>query len=101
MGRVVAGMLADGIGPLNAMIIAMLLGLTSVLVLWLQSSYSMVFLYLFAAVFGLTSGGALSLEPLCIGQLCHESHFGQYYGTCFLAVAVMYVLCHPSLSQHS
>ncbi|GAB7336806.1 hypothetical protein MBLNU13_g11318t1 [Cladosporium sp. NU13] len=89
LGRIIAGMLADGIGPFNAIIIVMLVGLVSILALLLQSSYNVVLLYLFAAVFGLSSGGALSLEPLCIGKLCHASHFGQYYGTCFLVVAAM------------
>ncbi|KAI7183534.1 hypothetical protein KC363_g8212 [Hortaea werneckii] len=89
VGRITAGMLADVMGPFNAIISVLLVGLISMLALWLQSSYSVVLLYLFATLSGLSSGGALSLEPLCIGQLCHTSHFGQYYGTCFLFVAAM------------
>ncbi|KAI7342848.1 hypothetical protein KC354_g16034 [Hortaea werneckii] len=96
VGRIGAGMLADFIGPFNAIISVMLLGLISMLAFWLQSSYSMVLLYLFAVLFGLGSGGALSLEPLCIGQLCHASHFGQYYGTCFLFVAAVTLVCVPA-----
>jgi hypothetical protein len=67
----------------------LLVGLLSALAFWLQSSESVGLLYAFAIVFGFTSGGVLSLEPLCIGKLCPVSQFGQYYGTCFLAVAVV------------
>ncbi|KAI6909100.1 hypothetical protein KC318_g2840 [Hortaea werneckii] len=96
VGRITAGMLADVIGPFNAIIYVMLVGLISMLALWLQSSYNVVLLYLFAVLFGLSSGGALSLEPLCIGELCHASHFGQYYGTCFLFVAAITLICVPA-----
>lgn len=84
-----AGMLADAIGAFNAMMTAMLIGTISIFALWLQAGRSVVVLYLFAAIFGLSSGGALSLEPLCIGVLCHPSHFGQYYGTCFVVVSAV------------
>jgi MFS family permease len=84
-----AGILGDQIGPFNAILSVLVVGLMSVIACWLQSSYSVALLYLFAAIFGLSSGGALSLEPLCIGRLCPVHQFGQYYGTCYLVVAAL------------
>ncbi|KAL7757117.1 hypothetical protein ACKLNR_014110 [Fusarium oxysporum f. sp. zingiberi] len=95
VGRILAGMLADRIGPLNATISVLSVGLISMLAFWLISNLHVALLYAFAAMFGLSSGGVLSLEPLCIGRLCHESHFGQFYGACFLAVAAITMICIP------
>jgi MFS family permease len=64
--------------------------------LWLPLSsvpmgHSLPLLYIFATLFGFGSGSAISLAPVCFGQLCKANDYGRYYGTGYIPVSFAYV----------
>jgi len=86
-GRFFAGLVADMIGRMNALILSILLCVISCFALWLPAGESTPMLIVFAVIFGFVSGSNLSLSPVCVGQMCRTEHYGRYFATCWMVVA--------------
>jgi hypothetical protein len=69
------------------MILTLLLSLFSIFALWLPLGRYIKGFYVFAPVFGFSSGGIISMAPVCIGQLCRADEYGAWYGTSYSVVA--------------
>ncbi|KAL4938533.1 hypothetical protein BDV06DRAFT_231699 [Aspergillus oleicola] len=96
LGRVLPGLLADIIGRFNILTILVLLTLIVMSTIWLPfGSSSESTLYAVVAIFGFSSGGWLSLAPVCAGQLCSTEEYGRYYGTVYFVAAFGVLLTVP------
>jgi MFS family permease len=60
-----------------------------------SSSGPLALLYIFVLLFGFGSGSVISLAPVCFGQLCKASEYGQYYGTGYSLVSFATLICIP------
>ncbi|KAE8153688.1 MFS general substrate transporter [Aspergillus avenaceus] len=71
-GRILPGLVADKVGHLNVMVFIAYLSGLSILVYWLPVAYNYVggALIGFAVVYGLASGGFVSLMTPCVVALC-------------------------------
>lgn len=87
VGRGLPGLVADKIGRFNVMIICSALSAASILALWLNSSSHPGLLIGFAIAYGLFSGSAFSLTPVCVAQLCNTEVFATRYGTAYSVVS--------------
>ncbi|KAL3451135.1 major facilitator superfamily domain-containing protein [Aspergillus insuetus] len=80
-GRVIPGLLADKLGRFNMLLATMAGCASTVLAMWLPVgvSESKPLLTAFTFLLGFTSGGNVSLVPVCIGQLdvCGTERFGR------------------------
>ncbi|KAK4228996.1 putative transporter [Podospora fimiseda] len=94
-GRVVAGFLADIIGPFNASIIFTFLTSIACFAIWLPVGASKGGLIAFALVFGFTSGSNVSLMPVTIGKLCPTRNYGRYFGTVYTIVSLAALMAIP------
>lgn len=84
-GRVIPGFLADHYGRFNVLCIICVCSLIAILVLWINPyvSHTLPGLFVFAGVYGFTSGSTLSLAPACIGQISKTEDFAKRTGTAF------------------
>lgn len=83
-GRVLPGFLADRFGRFNVLITTTTLCIILIFALWFPAGSSKPMLFVFAALFGFTSGSNLSLIPPCVGQLCETKNFGGHYATAMM-----------------
>lgn len=65
------------------MILSSVPGAIVILTVWLTASNTGSIIA-FSALFGLLSGTANSLTPVCISQLCKTEDYGSKYGTAYL-----------------
>jgi len=86
LGRTVPGWIADRWGRFNTMVLSSLPCAVVILVLWLRAD-STDSIVAFAVLFGLLSGTAHSLTPVCISQLCATEEYASKYGTAYLFVS--------------
>jgi len=82
-GRMIPGWLADHVGRFNVMVLSSLPCAMVILLLWLYAT-STGTMIAFSVLFGLLSGTANSLTPVCISQLCRTEDYGSKYGTAYL-----------------
>ncbi|KAF2643775.1 MFS general substrate transporter [Massarina eburnea CBS 473.64] len=82
-GRALPGYVADRFGYFNVMLITSFTCATFIFALWLTSGSSEPAITAFAVVFGFWSGAAISLTPVCIGQVCKTEDYGKRSGTAF------------------
>jgi predicted MFS family arabinose efflux permease len=82
-GRAIPGYLADRFGHFNVMCITALTCAVFILSLWFPSSNNNSMVVGFAVLFGFWSGAAISLTPVCIGQVCKTEDYGKRSGTSF------------------
>lgn len=77
--------------------LTLLFSLVVVFALWLPlgAVNSLPLLYIFAFLFGFGSGSVISLAPVCFGQLCKASQYGEYYGTGYSVVSFATLICIP------
>jgi MFS family permease len=87
IGRYLPGLAADKLGRFNCMLAMIFLGVISLFGFWLPAHSSRALLTIFAVAFGFASGSAISLTPVCVGQLCKVENYGRYYATCFTIVS--------------
>ncbi|KAL4796085.1 major facilitator superfamily domain-containing protein [Aspergillus venezuelensis] len=96
LGRVLPGLLADMAGRFNVLTMLVLLTLLVMAAIWLPfGDSSERTLYAVVAIFGFSSGGWLSLAPVCAGQLCSTEEYGRYYGTVYFVAAFGVLLTVP------
>lgn len=89
-GRVLPGWAADRWGRFNTLCVISCLSTILHFVVWLPPPFSshLAVLYVFAALYGFTSGSILSLGPACIGQTCETKDFGKRSGTAFSVLSL-------------
>ncbi|KAI9159430.1 hypothetical protein H9P43_008792 [Blastocladiella emersonii ATCC 22665] len=69
LGRVSMGVIADCIGNVTSLALSILASGVSVLTTWMLGGTSQAWLYIFAGIYGFSSGGFLSITPSCVAQL--------------------------------
>ncbi|KAK7184410.1 hypothetical protein DPSP01_011083 [Paraphaeosphaeria sporulosa] len=87
LGRGLPGPIADRIGRFNVMILSSAACTASILGLWLNANSSRAILSAFAVLYGLFSGSAYSLTPVCVAQLCRSDDYASKYGTAYGVVS--------------
>ncbi len=91
IGRILPGFLSDKAGQLNIMSLVGLLSGLSILVFWLplEEKPSRAGLVAFSAVFGILSGGFVSLMTPCVVALCdgNVDELGPKLGAFLLVIA--------------
>ncbi|KAK1638760.1 major facilitator superfamily domain-containing protein [Colletotrichum phormii] len=82
-GRALPGYVADRFGPFNVMCVTALVCSTFIFALWMTARGGEAATTAFAVMFGFWSGAAISLTPVCIGQVCRIEDYGKRSGTAF------------------
>ncbi|EEP78540.1 predicted protein [Uncinocarpus reesii 1704] len=99
IGRFAAGFIADRYGRYNSMILSILISIFATLALWLPVGHNVTLFYVMVPVFGFGSGSVVSLSPVCIGQLCKASEYGQWFGTSYSMVALATLISIPIAAE--
>lgn len=86
-GRALPGYVADRFGPFNVMCITSAICSVFTLGLWLNSGTSKAAIMSFTILYGFWSGAAISLTPVCIGQVCQTEDYGKRSGTAFFVAS--------------
>lgn len=73
------------------MTVSILISIFATLALWLPANNNIAIFYTMVPIFGFGSGSVMSLAPVCIGELCKVSEYGQRYGTSYSVVGLAYV----------
>ncbi|KAL2060201.1 hypothetical protein VTL71DRAFT_9596 [Oculimacula yallundae] len=95
LGRGLPGIIADRMGRFNVMIISSIGSTAAIFLLWLLSSSDTATLIAFTVVFGLFSGTAYSLTPVCVAQLCRTEDYATRYGTAYGIVSFATLIGNP------
>ncbi|TGJ84417.1 hypothetical protein E0Z10_g4362 [Xylaria hypoxylon] len=82
-GRALPGYIADRFGSFNTMCATALACVATILALWYTADTNTAQVISFAPLFGFWSGAAISLTPVCIGQVCRTEDYGKRSGTAF------------------
>ncbi|OTA98286.1 hypothetical protein M426DRAFT_116769 [Hypoxylon sp. CI-4A] len=82
-GRALPGYVADRFGTFNVMCATAATCSAMILALWLTAGTNETAITAFAPLFGFWSGAAISLTPVCIGQVCNTENYGKRTGTAF------------------
>ncbi|KAJ4295103.1 hypothetical protein N0V90_007112 [Kalmusia sp. IMI 367209] len=82
-GRALPGYVADRFGYFNVMCVTSFTCASFIFALWLTSGANEATITAFAVIFGFWSGAAISLTPVCIGQVCKTEDYGKRSGTTF------------------
>ncbi|KAI0202750.1 major facilitator superfamily domain-containing protein [Astrocystis sublimbata] len=82
-GRALPGYIADRFGTFNTMCITSVACVATILALWYTAGTNAAQVISFSPLFGFWSGAAISLTPVCIGQVCRTEDYGKRSGTAF------------------
>ncbi|KAI0911439.1 major facilitator superfamily domain-containing protein [Ustulina deusta] len=82
-GRALPGYIADRFGSFNTMCVTALACVATIMALWYTAGTNPAQVISFAPLFGFWSGAAISLTPVCIGQVCRTEDYGKRSGTAF------------------
>ncbi|KAI1752423.1 major facilitator superfamily domain-containing protein [Xylaria castorea] len=82
-GRALPGYIADRFGSFNTMCITAVACVATILALWYTAGSNAAQIISFSPLFGFWSGAAISLTPVCIGQVCRTEDYGKRSGTAF------------------
>ncbi|OBT81999.1 hypothetical protein VE02_09616 [Pseudogymnoascus sp. 03VT05] len=99
LGRYTAGLIADYYGRFNCMALFVLISIFATFALWLPVGHKVALFYVMVSIFGFGSGSVISLAPVCIGDLCKVSEYGQWYGTSYSAVAFATLISIPVAAE--
>lgn len=99
VGRLIPGYAADRVGRFNTMIVTAAVSAILTLALWLKSGSNHGAIIAFAALFGFSSGSAISLSPVCVAQISKTEDFGKRYGTIYTFVAIGVLVSIPIAGQ--
>ena len=80
-------MVTDAYGHFNTMSLTIATSLVIMAGVWFSIGHKLAVLYIFAVLFGVFTGGYISLVPSCIGQICTADRFGEVFGTCYSVVS--------------
>lgn len=95
-GRALPGLVADTLGVYNVMVGMALLCSVVVLGLWLPIAPGQHELVIaFAILYGFFSGAAISLTPVCVGQMCRTEDYGKRLGTAFSVASIGALIGSP------
>ncbi|KAJ1854797.1 hypothetical protein GGH12_002595 [Coemansia sp. RSA 1822] len=94
VGRVVIGLLADYLGPLNSLLLSSALSTIAVLVLWLPFK-SLGTLIASAVIFGFCSGSLVSLIPVITANLFGIKRLSSTIGLLFISYTIGSFVCSP------
>jgi MFS family permease len=88
-GRCIPSIFADHFGRFNVVCCISLMSTIVFYVVWVNSfvGHTLPGLYVFAALFGFSSGSILSLAPALIGQICRVEDIGRCTGTAFFILS--------------
>ena len=84
VGRILPGLASDKMGRFNMLMMTVGGCAVMVLALWLPAGDSKPMLIAFTVLLGFTSGGNVSLIPVCIGQVCDTENYGRFLSTAML-----------------
>lgn len=87
LGRVLPGHVADPFGVFNTMCVTALTCTAFILGLWFNAGRDETMITSFAVLFGFWSGAAISLTPVCVGQICDTKDYGKRSGTSFFVAS--------------
>ncbi|KAI0446089.1 major facilitator superfamily domain-containing protein [Xylaria telfairii] len=82
-GRALPGYIADRFGSFNTMCTTAIACVATILALWYTAGTNAAQIISFSPLFGFWSGAAISLTPVCIGQVCRTEDYGKRSGTAF------------------
>ncbi|KAH6982677.1 major facilitator superfamily domain-containing protein [Ilyonectria destructans] len=82
-GRALPGYVADRFGIFNTMCVTTVTCATLILALWYTAGGDQAMTISFTMLFGFWSGAAISLTPVCVGQVCKIEDYGKRSGTTF------------------
>ncbi|KAK2741087.1 hypothetical protein FQN55_008491 [Onygenales sp. PD_40] len=102
-GRVGLGAMSDKLGPFNVMCAVTMFTATSVLGFWLPISYTptTVGLFIFGAVYGMASGGFISLIAPCVVSLAKSQldNLGIRFGLVCIALSLGALVGLPAMAS--
>lgn len=88
-GRALPGYVADRLGPFNVMCVTAMTCMLFLFSLWYTAPYQgEAMITGFTVLFGFWSGAAISLTPVCIGQVCETRDYGKRTGTTYFISSV-------------
>ncbi|CEH16493.1 Monocarboxylate transporter [Ceraceosorus bombacis] len=93
--RIIPGIMADRVGVLNMLVPLITASGVLVLALWLPSKGQGAIIA-FAALYGLLSGGFVSLLPAYIARISPQSHYGARLGAVYSVVAIANLVGTPT-----
>ncbi|KAJ2490258.1 hypothetical protein IWW37_003290 [Coemansia sp. RSA 2050] len=93
-GRILVGVLADFIGPLNALFLSLLVSNLAVLAIWLPFK-NLSALVVSALIFGFVSGSAVSLVPVVTASLFGVKRLASLLGLLFFSYTLGSLACSP------
>ncbi|KAJ2004552.1 hypothetical protein H4R26_002446 [Coemansia thaxteri] len=93
-GRILVGLLADYIGPLNALFVSSLVSTLAIVVLWLPFKHLGV-LVAASLIFGFTSGSTVSLVPVVTANLFGIKRLSSILGLLFFSYTLGTFVCSP------
>lgn len=86
-GRALPGYVADRFGVFNTMCVTAFTCSAFILALWYNAGTNEAMITAFAVIFGFWSGAAISLTPVCVGQVCRIEDLGKRNGTAFFVAS--------------
>ena len=95
IGRGLPGFIADKWGRFNVMIVSSILSTIMILSLWMFAENNLGLLVTFTVLFGIFSGTADSLTPVCVAQLCQQENYATRYGTAYGIVSFATLIGNP------
>lgn len=97
IGRVGGGIMSDKFGRFNFFLGINILACFAYFVLWLPPpiGHTTGGIYVFACIFGITSGSYFQASPSCLGQLGKTRDFGKSYGTLSFIVSIINFISLP------
>ncbi|KAJ2885332.1 hypothetical protein H4R27_001460 [Coemansia aciculifera] len=93
-GRILVGLLADRIGPLNTLFISLLVSSLAILAIWLPFK-SLSALIAAALLFGFASGSVVSLVPVVTANLFGIQRLASILGLLFFSYTLGSLVCSP------
>lgn len=94
LGRTIPTGLADKFGRFNVMIIQSWLSCLFTLAIWIPADSNAV-LWIFAGVFGFSSGTIVSMGPAIVAQISDVRQIGVRTGTMYMFVAIAVLIGNP------
>ncbi|KAL2816048.1 major facilitator superfamily domain-containing protein [Aspergillus cavernicola] len=95
VGRLLAGHFADGYGRLNILILLIAFAVLLIFAIIFPFSHSIVALYIFCALYGLSSGSFINLAPVCVRQVSPAEEIGMRFGTLYCLASFATLICIP------